>query len=855
VARKPDPLATYNKKRDFTKTGEPRGTFATLPWGEGYAFMVQKHDATRLHYDLRLEMAGTLKSWAVTRGPSLNPDDKRLAVRTEDHPLSYATFEGTIPKGQYGGGTVMLWDWGVWTPDPRKDPRKTIEEGHLHFTLEGERMKGEWIMFRLKPRPGDRTENWILRKVDDEHVGSSTGLTEKYLTSIKTGRTMQEIAAGKAAKELSAFQKAMKAPPRSGEGDRSPKASDGGGSVRGTKPPPPRGARSPSSSRGGSKPPVFREPQKATLVDAAPSGSAWLHEMKFDGYRCLLAIGGGDAQVYTRSGLDWSDKFPEIVAAARELEVGSALLDGEIVKLDDKGNSNFSALQQAISEGGRGLTLFLFDALEVDGEDLTPLANIERKQRLASLLGQGKPPFLLYADHVVGHGEKLFDAMCEAGGEGIISKKAEAPYRSARTKAWLKIKCTRRQEFVIIGWSESDKKGRAFRALLLGLHEDGKLRYAGKVGTGFSNAVQHDLRERLDRLAAARPAAPVPRPEARGARWVKPELVAEVAFAEFTADNVVRHASFLGLREDKPAADVVPERPQPVASAAPDDIKISNPERLLWPESGISKGELVEYYRAVGPLMTVWATERPLSLVRCPQGRAKKCFFQKHNTGSFGPHVHQVEVEEKKGQIEDYVYVKDAAGLIACVQMGTIEFHGWGSLVADIEKPDRLVFDIDPDEGLGFDLVKKAAHDLKRYLADMGLQTFPMLTGGKGVHVIVPLRPEAEWPEVKDFAQRFCIALATAEPERFTANLAKAKRKGRMFLDYLRNQRGATAIMPYSSRARAGAPVAAPVIWDELDEMPSGARFSVRDAELLVERASSRRLQGWGEASQVLPDL
>jgi bifunctional non-homologous end joining protein LigD len=853
MARKSDPLSTYNKKRDFAKTAEPKGTFETLPWGNGYAFMVQKHDATRLHYDFRLEMAGTLKSWAVTKGPSLNPDDKRLAVRTEDHPLSYATFEGTIPKGQYGGGTVMLWDWGVWTPDPRKDPRKTIEEGHLHFTLEGERMKGEWIMFRLKPRPGDRTENWILRKVNDEHVGSSTGLTEKYLTSIKTGRTMREIADGKLAEDLSTFQKALKTPPQNAEGDQ-PKAG-GGGAARGTTRPPPRSARSPSSSRGGSKPPVFREPQKATLVDAVPSGSAWLHEMKFDGYRCLLAIGGGDAQVYTRSGLDWSDKFPEIVAAARELEVGSALLDGEIVKLDDKGNSNFSALQQAISEGGRGLTLFLFDALEVDGEDLTPLANIERKQRLASLLGEGKPPFLLYADHVVGHGEQLFDAMCEAGGEGIISKKAEAPYRSARTKAWLKIKCTRRQEFVIIGWSESDKKGRAFRALLLGLHEDGKLRYAGKVGTGFSNAVQHDLRERLDRLAAARPAAPVPRPEARGARWVKPELVAEVAFAEFTADSVVRHASFLGLREDKPAADVVTERPQSIASAASDEVKISNPERLLWPESGISKGELVEYHRAVGPLMTVWATERPLSLVRCPQGRAKKCFFQKHNTGSFGPHVHQVEVEEKKGQIEDYVYVKDAAGLIACVQMGTIEFHGWGSLVVDIEKPDRLVFDIDPDEGLGFDVVKKAAHDLKRYLADMGLQTFPMLTGGKGVHVIVPLRPEAEWPQVKDFAQRFCIALATAEPERFTANLAKARRKGRMFLDYLRNQRGATAIMPYSSRARAGAPVAAPVIWDELDEMPSGARFSVHDAELLVERASSRRLQGWGEASQVLPDL
>jgi bifunctional non-homologous end joining protein LigD len=836
MARKADPLETYNKKRDFTKTAEPAGSAAGERTQFPALFMVQKHDATRLHYDLRLELDGVMKSWAVPNGPSLNPADKRLAVRTEDHPMSYATFEGTIPKGEYGGGTVMLWDWGSWTPDPRKDPRKTLEEGHLHFSVDGHRMKGEWIMFRLKPKPGtrSRTENWMLKKVTDEHVGASMGLTERYLTSIKTGRTMQEIAAGEKAKEL----KGWRTVPRRKPGPRA-KEELGSGLRRNIKV---------------GKLPPFREPQKATLVDTVPTGSGWIHEMKFDGYRCLLAVGGGQAKVYTRTGLDWSDKFPEIVEAAREIECESALLDGEIVKLDEQGNTGFSALQQAISEGGRGLSLFLFDALEIDGEDLTGLPNIERKSRLASLLSEGKPPFILYADHVVGHGEKLLNAMCEARGEGIISKKADAPYRGARTKTWLKIKCTLRQEFVIIGWSESDKKGRGFRALLLGLHENGKLRYAGKVGTGFSNAVQHDLRARLDALAIDKPAAPVPRAEARGAHWVKPQLVAEIAFAEFTADNVIRHASFLGLREDKPASAVVAEKPQRLETQL-DNVKISNPERVLFPDAGVTKGELVDYFRAIGPLMAEWTLERPLSLVRCPQGRAKKCFFQKHNTGSFGSHVHQIPIEEKKGQIEDYVYVQDVAGIIACVQMGTIEFHGWGSLVADVEKPDRLVFDIDPDEGLAFEEVKRAARDLKRHLADMGLQTFPMLTGGKGVHVIVPLTPQAEWPEVKDFAQRFSIALATAEPERFTANLAKAKRKGRMFLDYLRNQRGATAIMPYSSRARENAPVAAPVTWEELDDMPSGARFTVRDADLLLERASSRTLQGWGEASQVLPDL
>ena len=828
MPRKSDPLATYNEKRDFAKTAEPAGKVAPRR-GKALSFMVQKHDASRLHYDLRLELDGTLKSWAVTRGPSLDPADKRLAVRTEDHPLSYATFEGTIPRGQYGGGTVMLWDRGIWIPHPDKDPRKTIEEGHLHFTLEGERMKGEWVMFRLKPRGKERGENWILKKVDDEYAGSPTGLTEKYLSSIKTGRSMNEIAEGK------------KAPASS---RRKPGSSPDPGLRRGD-----------AKRRGGTSFPKFREPQKATLVDSVPSGAAWLHEMKYDGYRCLLAVAGGEARIYTRTGLDWTAKFPEIADAAVSIQCETALLDGEIVALDDKGSTGFSALQQAIGEGGRGLTLFLFDALEIDGEKLDRLPNIERKQRLAALLGPGAPPFILYADHILGKGEQLFEAMCAAGQEGIVSKKADAPYRGARTKNWLKVKCTLRQELVIIGWVESDKKGRGFRSLLLAVNEKGRLRYAGKVGTGFSMAVQHELRARLDRLAAKAAPAGVPRAEARGAHWVKPELVAEVAFAEFTSEGVVRHASFLGLRGDKPAGDVVEEKPQPLPAAEDDGVRITNPDRIIDPQSKVTKGELADYYRAVGAPMAVWTARRPISLVRCPQGRAKKCFFQKHDTGSFGAHVLHVPIREKDGHMEDYLYVDGPAGVLACVQMGTIEFHGWGSKVADVEKPDRIVFDLDPDVGLDFALVKKAARDLKTHLADMGLQTFPMLTGGKGVHVVVPLTPKAEWPAVKDFAQRFALALAEAEPERFTAALSKAKRAGRIFVDYLRNQRGATAVMPYSARAREGAPVAAPISWEELDEMNSGARFTVRDAGLLLDRAASRALQGWGEAAQVLPQV
>jgi bifunctional non-homologous end joining protein LigD len=833
-----DPLATYNRKRDFAKTAEPAGRVAK-PRAKDLIFMVQKHDATRLHFDFRLELEGTLKSWAVTRGPSLDPADNRLAVRTEDHPMSYATFEGLIPKGEYGGGTVMLWDRGTWEPLPGKDPVKTLAEGHLHFTLHGERMQGEWVMFRMKPRGKERNENWILKKVNDDFAGSPTGLIDTHLRSVTTGRTMDEIAAGKA-------------PPRNGEGDRGAKRRGGGA---GASPPPPSSGRSPSPSRGGPKFPVFREPQKATLVDAVPSGAGWLHEMKYDGYRCLLALADGKARIYTRTGLDWTGKFPEIAEAAGRIPCDTALLDGEIVALDEKGNTRFSALQEAISEGGHGLSLFLFDALQIDGEVLEKLPNLERKRRLAALIGKGEPPFILYADHILGKGEQLYEAMCKTGQEGIIAKKADAPYRHARTKNWLKIKCTHRQEFVIIGWSESDKKGRGFRSLLLGLNEGGALRYAGKVGTGFSQDVQADLRGRFDRMAVAKAPAPVPRAEARGAHWVKPDLVAEIAFAEFTADNVVRHASFLGLRGDKKAKEVVAEMPQKTPEPAIDDVTISNPDRVIFPDAKVTKGDLAAYYRDVGALMAEWTAYRPISIVRCPQGRAKKCFFQKHDSGTFGPHVLHIPIREKDGSKEDYLYFEDSAGVVACVQMGTIEFHGWGAKVADVEKPDRIVFDLDPDEGLDFGLVKKAAKDLRRHLADMGLQTFPLLTGGKGVHVVVPLTPRAEWPAVKDFAQRFALALAEAEPDRFTAALSKAKRKGLIFIDYLRNQRGATAIMPYSARAREGAPVAAPINWEELDDMASGHVFTVKDAAKLLERAGSRKLQGWGEAEQVLPDL
>ncbi|TCQ11077.1 MULTISPECIES: DNA ligase D [Sphingomonas] len=840
MATPPDPLALYNSKRNFTKTAEPAGTLAP---GNGNSFMVQKHDATRLHWDFRLEIDGVLKSWAVTRGPSLDPNEKRLAVRTEDHPLSYATFEGTIPAGEYGGGTVMLWDRGTWSPIKGKSA-KDLDKGHLHFVLDGERMKGEWLLIRLKPRAKEKRENWLLRKIDDAAAGGTDTLVEEALTSVSTGRTMIEIEEDK---------KPARPPSPSSQRKLGSQAANTGQEPHET----PASAGVTKRGRGASaKLPDFHDLQLCTLVDAVPTGSAWLHEVKYDGYRALIAVANGKAKVFTRTGLDWTDKFAAIAAAATKLPVKSALIDGEIVAFKD-GHPDFSTLKDAISAGG-DMTLFAFDLLELDGEDLTGLSNLDRKARLQPLIPNDEDR-LRYSDHVIGAGEQLFETMCSEGLEGIVSKRADAPYAGKRTKAWLKVKCTHRQEFVIVGWLPSDKK-RGFKSLLLGVREGKGYRYAGKVGTGFDQALMDDIRDKLDALDRKTPTVEAPKAAVRGAKWVTPKLVAEVAFAEVTPDGVLRHSSFIGLREDKAAKDVVAETPAPLPdmaeSVAPEtSIKVSSRDRVIFDKSDVTKGDLADYYVAVSGIMLPFAANRPISLVRCPQGRSRACFFQKHDAGSFGDAVHQVPIREKDGSTEDYLYVDDADGLVACVQMGTIEFHGWGSSNATLEKPDRLVFDLDPDEGLDFGDTKKAAEHLKNQLAELGLVSFPMLSGGKGVHVVVPLTPEAEWPAVKDFADRFARAMAGAEPERFVATMAKAKRKGRIFIDWLRNQRGATAVMPYSARARAGAPVAAPVSWTELRDIETAARWGVKDGAELIERAGSRALEGWGVADQVLPDL
>jgi len=835
-------LAPYKAKRDFSRTREPKGKVGKAG---GNSFVVQKHDATRLHWDFRLEVDGVLKSWAVTKGPSIDPADRRLAVRTEDHPLDYGDFEGTIPKGEYGGGTVMLWDRGTWEPVEGKSA-DDLGEGHLHFRLHGERMKGEWLLVRMKGKPHEKRENWLLRKIDDAEAGEGDVLVERALTSMLTGRSMAEIAAdlegaqslaGASGEDFAAKMEAA----------RRHNARSGGrnGAAKGK-------ARPPSAAL-----PDFSAPQLATLVDSVPDGNGWLHEIKFDGYRALVAVSGGKVRIFTRNGLDWTEKFGPLVRAIAALDLPAALIDGEIVAFGPDGNPSFSALQ-AVLKRGHGeqredtpFHFFAFDLLALEGMDLKPLGLIERKERLEALMQGARPPIHV-ADHIIGAGETLYRSMCGAGQEGIISKRVDAPYRKGRGKSWVKVKCTNRQEFVLIGWAKSSARGRAFRSLLLAQYEDGVLVYKGKVGTGFDLAAMEQLAEAMAPLATDKAPAQVPRAEARGARWIRPKLVAEVAFSEFTGDGRVRHGSFIGLRADKKPEAVTPERAEP-APAPESAIKITNRDRVLFPDSGQTKGDLADYYARLAPLMLPFAANRPISLVRCPQGRARKCFFQKHDSGAFGPHVHHVPVKEKDGGVEDYIYVEDADGLLACVQMGTIEFHAWGSRADAVERPDRMIFDLDPDEGLGFDEVKRAARDIRDRLGDIGLVSFAMLSGGKGVHVVVPLTPGHDWETHKDFAHRFAEALSTAEPERFVATMSKAKRKGRIFIDWLRNQRGSTAILPYSARARAGAPVAVPMGWDELEDVKDAHPLSIEDAERLIDRAG--QLKGWGFAAQTLPDI
>ena len=850
-----DRLKTYREKRDFTKTGEPAGEVGRSRKGE-LRYLIQKHDATRLHFDFRLELNGVLLSWAVTRGPSFDPKEKRLAVHVEDHPMEYGDFEGTIPEGNYGGGTVMLWDEGTWEPDG--DPEEGLAKGDFKFILHGERLKGKWVLVRMKgsktgkyakENKRNKNDNWLLIKERDEYAETEKKpIIERALTSVRTGRTMEEIAAGNVEWV---------------KGFRFKEATDGPAPKKGAKP-----AASKSAAKGA--PPKFIPPQLATLVEAPPNGQEWLHEIKFDGYRIIAAVGGGKAVIHTRTGLDWTDKFKPIVRPLADLPVTSALIDGEAVVRDENGKSNFGKLQQAIAEGKNGIVFYAFDLLALDGADLRKLPLTERKKKLAALLAdQPSAGPLFFSDHVVGNGQDTFMRACSMKLEGIVSKRADSTYRSERSKNWLKAKCGASQEFVIIGWQPSPVKARPFSSLLVATRDEDKLTYRGRVGSGFGERELTGVWKELEKRAVKEPPAEdVPRDIRRKSKFVKPELVAEVDFAGWTEDGYVRHGAFKGLRADKKAAEVVRETPAKSAASSSSvitvdkdrdhgtieiaGVRVTHPNRVVFAGQKITKKKLAEYYLGVAPLMLPHVVDRPLSIVRCPAGAEGDCFFQKHASPGFPDAFKPITIRDKAEKGE-YLYITDERGLVAAVQMGVLEFHIWGSHIKSLEKPDRIVFDFDPDEAVTFDIVKQAATEMRERLKQLGLVSFAMATGGKGLHVVVPLKPHHDWDDVKAFAEAMARTMANDDPDRYLADMSKAKRKGRIFIDYLRNGRGATAIAPYSTRARKGAPVAWPVAWSGLGKLASANGTTVENAAEQLKREKANPWRDYFTVKQTLP--
>jgi bifunctional non-homologous end joining protein LigD len=826
-------LDLYRAKRDFTLTKEPKGAAARkkAAAAQGGAFVIHKHAARRLHYDLRLEHDGVLWSWAVTRGPSLDPDEKRLAVHVEDHPLEYGAFEGTIPEGQYGAGSVIVWDEGLWVPDG--DPAFGMQKGHLSFMLQGHKLAGQWHLVRLKPRRGEKRDNWLLMKVDDAAARHDGDILESAPNSVVSGLGVDEIASGKAA-----TPKVWKKTKRPGSNDVSAADAE---PVRAAKARPTR-----KTKAAGDPLPRFVEPCLATLQDKPPAGETWLHEVKFDGYRLQARIEDGKAVLLTRSGLDWTDRFGGTLAKALgALPCETALIDGEVVALEENGLSSFSALQDALSEGRTSqLVFFAFDLLYLDGEDLRANPLVARKEELEALFQaiEGETP-LRFSEHFVEPGQTMLRHACRMGLEGVISKRADAPYRSGRGRDWVKSKCTQRQEFVIAGYVPSKGSGRELGSIVAAYHEDGALKPAGRVGTGFTRKSAASLKARLDAIrqddspfsgAAARE---------RGVVWVKPKLVAEVEFRAWTASKTLRHASYLGLREDKPADEVVVERPEaqapekpapapkpsvagsskagasktkpkaakPIARATT-TIRLSSPDKPLWPDIGLTKQDLLDYYATVWPLMRPHVVDRPLSLVRAPNGIEGHSFFQKHAMPGMDKAI--MRMKDKDG--EELLYIRDFDGLASLVQLGTVEIHLWGARIDAVETPDQIIFDLDPDPGVPLERVRDAALTVRDRLQEIGFESLLKTSGGKGYHVVMPLKARAGWDRVKGFARDFAQALAQTEPGRYTATLSKKARKGKIFIDYLRNGRGSTAIAPYSTRARPGASVAMPIAWDHL---------------------------------------
>lgn len=784
-------LKDYRAKRDFRKTPEPAGAGVA---GAGNRFVVHKHHATADHYDLRLEHGGVLKSWAVPKGPSLDPADKRLAVETEDHPLDYIDFEGVIPESEYGGGPMIVWDTGVWAP--MDDPEKSLKAGAFKFRLAGEKLNGGWMLTRLKPKPGEAEgkRNWLLFKEKDLAADPGVDILEARPESVKSGLRIEQLAAA------------------------APKPK-----------PPARPAKlEPGKLAGAVKAPIPDRlpPQLASAAASPPPGDDWLHEIKFDGYRTLAHVADGTVRLITRNGLDWTRRYGDLWLAFAKLPCRQAVIDGEIVALDERGVSSFAALQEALSEGaGSRLLFFAFDIVHLDGWDLTRAPLEARKALLAKLLaGQGGAAAIHYSDHVVGDGEAFYEHASEMGLEGIVSKRRTAPYQTGRSKSWTKTKSLETDDFVIAGYTTSEAAG-GLAALALGAWVDGELHYRGKVGTGFDAETLKRLHARLEPLTAG---AAKLEGGPKDVRWVRPVLSAHIHYSNLTGDAQVRHAVFKGLREPELSAAPTAPRKRLISDADLAGIWVTNPTRRLFGKSGATKLDVAVYYAQVGDFMLPHILGRPVSLVRCPSGRPQDCFFQRHAFTGMPPTVATIRTTNSEDEDKTYISVEDAKGYLALAQFGVIEFHAWGSLRKTLEKPDRIVFDLDPGEGIGWREVVEAAVYIKGELEALGLVPFVKTTGGKGVHLVVPLKPRLGWKEVHKATGEIALRLAKAEPGTFTATMGKDNRKRLIFIDFHRNARSATAVAPYSLRARTHLPASAPLSWPDLEaiDAPEDLNYS-----------------------------
>ena len=779
-----DRLERYRQKRDFSRTPEPRGRKAAAR-KKALRFYIQRHDATRLHYDFRLELEGVLKSWAVPKGPSLDPADKRLAVQTEDHPLEYGEFEGVIPERQYGAGDVLLWDKGTWTPED-DDPAAAYRKGRLDFRLEGEKLHGRWVLTRS--RANEDKPQWLLIKRTDEEARPGSRITDERPESVK----------------------------------RAPKLAK-------------RAKRA--------ELPQFVSPQLATLVEEPPTRGEWVYEVKHDGYRMLARLDGGEAKVFTRSGNDWSDRLPHLAAALGKLKLDDTWLDGEIVVLREDGRADFQGLQNAFDAGrDTGVVYYVFDAPFLRGQDLRRLPLLERKKRLKAAL-KNAPGQVRFSDHLEGTAREILERACEMQLEGLIGKEAGSLYVAGRSKSWIKLKCRQRQDFVIVGHTAPKGSRSGFGALLVAVRDsERKLHYAGKVGTGFDERSLDSLFRRLS--AMKRPDPPVvDPPREKGIAWVDPKLVAEVTFAERTSDGILRQASFVGLREDISSRSVREEKPQQL------DMKITNPQRLVWPSLKITKLDLIRYYHEVADWILPHVANRPLTLVRCPDGAEAKCFYQRHLGMGASPGDIKTfkRLRSSKGS---YIYIDSQRGLLSTIQNGAVELHTWGASLPDAKHPDRITLDLDPDPDLSWAKLLDATRLTRTLVESLGLKCFLKTTGGKGLHVVVPVVPDLGWDEIKEFSMHMAEFLVRAEPKLFTSKIAKAERTTKVFVDYLRNSETASAVAAFSARARKDAGVSTPLAWDELGKEDLRDRYTVRTVPARLKRLKRDPWEGYAETKQ-----